>query len=111
MRITDRGRTKRELAIEDLDLLINDFARRTDHRDFPAVEIHIAHGDGDQVAVVLNHRPYVSAGRLDRERRILHEPLIPEKARENAQAVTGFFGFRSIWIEDAQAKLTLEGAE
>jgi hypothetical protein len=107
VRVADGRGAKRELAVEDLDLLVEHLARRAGDGNLLRRETHAAHRDGEKSAAVLDRDLHMAAGRLDGEVGFRHELLVPEVAREDAQAVAGFLGLGAVGVEDAQRVLAL----
>ena len=109
VRIADGGRAIGERAVEHGDLLVDDLALQADVRNLGADKTHVAHVNGDEVAVVLDDGLHMAAGRFDGEGSFLGELLVPQVTGKNAQAVAGFFGLGAVGIEDAQAEIALGG--
>ena len=105
MRISNRGGAIEELSVENLDFLVQYLARRSEDWDFFGRKTDVPHGDGDQLSVILKRHGDLAAGNFDGEIRLFDEALVIKEARENAQAVAGFFGFRAIGVKNAQTEL------
>lgn len=66
----------------------------------------MTHRDGNQLRVILERHGDLATGNFDGEVWLFGEALVVKEARENAQAVAGFFGLRAIGVKNAQSELT-----
>jgi len=105
MGVPDRCRAERELAVEDLDLFIDDIAGGAGHGYLGAVEADVAHIHRELLTTRLDDDSDHAAGRVHGERVGADLLLVVKVAGENAQTVARFLSLGAIRVEDSEAEL------